>query len=305
MCSSNTNKNKTKLIALPAVYFRNHVGSSQLASRPHEADDGRLDIGGSRCASAGMKDDLDILESMEVGADIAPNSEPPIYPRDGQDGLAVASASDSWQVEHVEHDVEKDTESRKRSFVAIEPGAKRMRGLLLGPADTTRQRGGEAAADEFGLVVAQPLEDNECEDKECIGCLRSCRNGLCWFSLLLVARALPGQRGQWCKDCFNCWRLMFSNQATLIVFTQWLRRDINFCKWELTLLAYLSLKKDGSDRVSENMVHTRVATLTWSFQVMNVPITRGIISKLSEVNSASPLDPARLVSMASSSGERC
>ena len=305
MCSSNTNNSTTKQIALPAVYFRNHVGSSQLASRPHEADDGRLDIGGSRCASAGMKDDLDILESMEVGADIAPNSEPPIYPRDGQDGLAVASASDSLQVEHVEHDVEKDTESRKRSFVAIEPGAKRMRGLLLGPADTTRQRGGEAAADEFGLVVAQPLEDNECEDKECIGCFRSCRNGLCWFSLLLVAWALPGQRGQWCKDCFNCWRLMFSNQATLIVFTQWLRRDINFCKWELTLLAYLSLKKDGSDRVSENMVHTRVATLTWSFQAMNVPITRGIISKLSEVNSDSPLDPARLVSMASSSGDRC
>jgi hypothetical protein len=148
---------------------------------------------------------------------------------------------------------------------------------------------------EFGIVEARHSEEEE-EQKTCTGCQRS-STGQDWLTGFPICWALPGHRGLWCKDCFNCWRLMYASEATLLVFGNWLLQKKNFDSWELTMCAYLSLKKEGHNRVTQALVQTRESVLKWVIQLLNLVPNQGIIVKLSDMDPSSALDPTRLLTM--------
>ena len=99
--------------------------------------------------------------------------------------------------------------------------------------------------------------------------------------------------------------LVFSTAATLLVFGNWLKVAGNWDTWELTLCAYLSLKKEGHDRVTEATVQTRVTVLNWVFQMLNVVPSKGFVMKLSDMSLDHVLEPTRLMTMSTSSNQRC
>ena len=104
-------------------------------------------------------------------------------------------------------------------------------------------RAKEDGSDALGLAAVK-MEKEECSrdaevdsNKECLGCIRSAATGTSFFSTVPVSWALPSTRGLWCKDCFNCWRLMYASRCTLVVFGVWLKSASNWQSWELTLRA--------------------------------------------------------------------
>ena len=110
-----------------------------------------------------------------------------------------------------------DTKRRRRlsaSFGPHRPGSgvpKDYRGML----------GSNPLIAEDALVLYNSDPDgieNEAVDKGCSGCSRNCVVGRCWVNIdEMIQWALPQQRGLWCRDCFNLWRLCFQSRTTLVM----------------------------------------------------------------------------------------
>ena len=104
----------------------------------------------------------------------------------------------------------------------------------------------------------QNQSDDGSVDVACIGCHRSRENGTCYIVPSEdIQWALPDNRGLWCKDCFCCWRTCFSQSHSLTLFAVWLKSPVNEQAFESRLVAFLSLKTEGDDRITACMVSDR------------------------------------------------
>jgi len=103
----------------------------------------------------------------------------------------------------------------------------------------------------------------------CPGCHRSRTTGVCFLTgACPTPWALPDRKGAWCRDCFNCWRLTYQSKCTLVLFGMWLRSAKNYCEWETRLVAFLSLKSENIERVSEAMILIRVRSIDFALKMM-------------------------------------
>jgi hypothetical protein len=143
---------------------------------------------------------------------------------------------------------------------------------------------GTVAEEEYGVITprhckheldgASPKAEEmalDAVEKFCAGCGRSQLHSTCYIKRTPIQWGLPDGRGMWCRDCHNCWRLMYAAVSTLVMFAVWLRRPTNATEWEFTLVSFLSLKQEGIERVSEGMVRTRKAMLEFVFRMLSVP----------------------------------
>ena len=82
---------------------------------------------------------------------------------------------------------------------------------------------------------------------------------------------LPSCRGNWCRDCFNVWRLLYSAVCTLVAFAMWLKKPENALDYEMNFVSYLSLRSEGIERISESVLACRRSSLEFAMRMLSVP----------------------------------
>ena len=161
-----------------------------------------------------------------------------------------------------------------------------------------------AKFDRRGVKVELTSPKGEiCENLNCSGCNRNKETGLCFLTGLLLEWGLPGQRGAWCRDCHNVWRLNYSSVCTLVCFAVWLKVPVNYHKFEKSFICYLSLKLEGCIRVNEAMVTQRQKSLDFMLAMLSLPFEPCDIVPLGIARVNCPkLEARRLIPMLIASG---
>jgi hypothetical protein len=133
----------------------------------------------------------------------------------------------------------------------------------------------------------EPDHDEGLEDKRCSGCRRSAVHGKCWINAEEIVRwALPNQRGLWCRDCFNVWRLQFADRFKLVVMPSYFRQSPEIiAEFELSLVAYISIRRGGVERVSAPLLRERMELIRWLLSVYGVPSNNFVIVPFGEITS--------------------
>ena len=144
----------------------------------------------------------------------------------------------------------------------------------------------------------QNQSDDGSVDVACIGCHRSRENGTCYIVPSEDMQwALPDNRGLWCRDCFSCWRTCFSQSHSLTLFAVWLKSPVNEQAFESRLVAFLSLKREGHDRITGAMVGDRLESMKFIFQMVGLPLEPSAVVLVEEIFSEnSPCPDVRDVS---------
>ena len=155
---------------------------------------------------------------------------------------------------------------------------------------------------DCGDVCSDPEGERDAEDKPCPGCQRSKFTGVCWLTGDRILWSLPALRGSWCKDCFNLWRLVWGSKTNLIMFALWLEDSDNLLTWELHMLAALTIRKEGAERLTAEKVGARVASLQFVFQLSGVPIGPMQLMRFRDLTTFAELEPERLVQMLEKDG---
>ena len=189
---------------------------------------------------------------------------------------------------------------RRKSTLAAPSGSAQPEctsavGALVAAAATS-------ATDDGALVAATSATDemDEFADKECLGCHRSSASGRCWARPEeLLQWALSGYKGLWCRDCFNLWRLNYQTRSTLVMLPCHLASDVTFeDDWHTALLAWISLRRAGHERISGPLLAERVEMVKWLMQALGVPIYGYKVVPLAELSAdVAPPSAADLVTV--------
>ena len=75
----------------------------------------------------------------------------------------------------------------------------------------------------------------------CSGCKRCRATGRCFIDPDQIVRWLAQfRKGTWCNDCGAGHRTLYGRTMSLTVFVDYLLNEINFKKWQIELMAYVS-----------------------------------------------------------------
>lgn len=147
------------------------------------------------------------------------------------------------------------------------------------------------------------------KDKDCDGCGRSCLTGAkLWDGEeeddVGILWALPEKRGAWCKICFKIWRLILSKLVSLSYLKAHLRDRTNRENFNLYLICWVILLAQGNQRPQKVAVLELVDIMRTTFGLFGLPVSAFVVTPLSDLQPASMLDPARLVTMQNADGRR-
>ena len=101
----------------------------------------------------------------------------------------------------------------------------------------------------------------------CLGCDRT--RGVSPDFLVVgetCAWAQASGKGQWCRECWTCWRINYPSQTGLAYFSDWLKDPAHRRDFEQTLLAQQSLNWEGQNEVTRQDVVKRLGVTQWLWQ---------------------------------------
>ena len=140
------------------------------------------------------------------------------------------------------------------------------------------------AKSDYSGGKGKPLKQ---EDKICHGCSRV--EGISPDFLSRgekVQWARTHSRGLWCKDCFTVWRTVYSGEQSLSFFPDFLAQGDHRSEFEMNMIGYLSLVKEGDSKVTQQKIDGRVKMLRWVFEALCVNPRSSLVVPLDEA-----LDP--------------
>lgn len=193
------------------------------------------------------------------------------------------------------------SESGSRASTTRTPGS--VASHMAGPAKR-RRKGllgaikGEPSTPTSAKVEASG-DDLESSNVACRGCGRIQSTGRDFFDpeAPMVWGTSTG-RGRWCRECHTLHRTVYSLAHSLGLFSDHLDDPNNRRLWDLHLTAYLTLTKEGAQRITVQMVQQRAETLQWLFQMSGMPLNAATVVPLAEAAArGTPVEPAMLVNM--------
>lgn len=108
--------------------------------------------------------------------------------------------------------------------------------------------------------------------KICSSCWRAFGVGHAWLMPNSdLVWLYPGGRGQSCRDCSNYYRIAFKPHMPGGVYEVWMSSAEHRAEWLRYLVGYLSLKKDGCQLVTKQLLASRMQMLDWVFGLLGVP----------------------------------
>jgi hypothetical protein len=114
----------------------------------------------------------------------------------------------------------------------------------------------------------------------------------------LVEWASVDGRVDYCRVCHNTWRLCLQHVVPLSMLPLHIAQSSSL--WNLQLVASLSLRMEGRERVDCGLVHARVELLHWFEQFTGVPIgTPFVVRPLAEVTTTTRIKSHFMVTIVS------
>lgn len=177
-----------------------------------------------------------------------------------------------------------------------------------GPAlftPTKREVKVEEQEEGGGLVAVHHDPESVGDFRPCTGCARI--QGVSpsfWHPADKVAWGAASGRGNWCRDCHNCWRLFFAQDHPLVLFAIWLSEADHFKQWEEVLVCYLMLQKEGCLRVTTGMISDRLASFKWALDVLCLPRAYSVVDLVQDLpeDMRAAMDPRCFVHVRSKRG---
>ena len=160
------------------------------------------------------------------------------------------------------------------------------------------------AADEQNAMV-DSHSDGENSDKLCGACSRGCKTGQSLVSPgEPLELGLVGGEGSYCGECSPPWRLELRDDVKLSFLASRLKDDHNRARYNIVQLAWLSLRKEGKDRVKRVVLQELIATLTWVMEQMGLmPSKFFFVKALGATTSPSTVgDGRRFITMVDAEG---
>ena len=204
----------------------------------------------------------------------------------GQDGAAVGSPP-------------------KKARMALKVGSERKKrrgGHRL--VKTEKQE--EDAPDGGALAEFEELEAEGEDDPDCTGCART-PEADCWICPGdKVVWGLPMRdgkhRGRWCRECFTVWRLQFSHRIKIAFMQGHMQRDAKIvAEFEIALVSFISLRKEGIERVAATKLHSRMELIEWALRCFGIPAEAFVVLPISAL-AGRDVNPDRLVSIRNEGG---
>jgi hypothetical protein len=158
--------------------------------------------------------------------------------------------------------------------------------MCASPFVDTKQEDVEEGGTVKDAVPACGDEEDDDKRKCCIGCHRNARTGRCFVrpDEEAVAWAFPSGRGCWCRDCYNVWRLRFSQKMPLATMSYHLKQNTTvITEFEVALVSYISLRRNGSDRVNGPALAERMELVEWIAGAFGMPLGRFLVVPISDV----------------------
>lgn len=203
---------------------------------------------------------------------------------------SVPTSASSWRGKAEPPKTPPSSGKRRKVTTKSSPGAVVAR--VKGEAKEELGADGPIAELELGSDEA-----GETVDKICHACARP-STGPSWIRAGEVVQwALPESRGLWCRDCFTVWRLRFSGRMRLMTMPSHFKNSPSVAQeFETGLVALISLRREGCDRVTAVALGARMELLRWAMEAFGTPVGRFVVAPLSEVSSQLE-SPSQLVTL--------
>lgn len=154
---------------------------------------------------------------------------------------------------------------------------KKMRLSALSGTAASGSAGGQSAS-----MGASPSSGGDALARPCPGCARF-RDSPCFLdATATVTWGYPDGRGQWCKDCQNVWRTHYMNMHSQTVMAGKLKAPMFLQEFRLRLIAYLSIKQEGADKVSAGEVEDRVNAFRFFARMSHLPALPSVVVPLED-----------------------
>ena len=244
---------------------------------------------------------MDALDALEVATQAA-SSRPSV----SSGGHGAAGSDDS-----VGRFVT-PSKKRRRGGSATSRGAGSSTACPSPAMSSVKDEDEEEADDDMedassGLVELDQVKQ-ECKDprlakmEPCLACKRVYLSNACWLEAgAAVQWAFPKGRGAWCRECHSCWRTSFSHEHSLILFGPWIRTATNNLRFQMHLLAHLSLVKEGIMKITLPMVSVRISSIKYTLGLLGMPLVPSVVVPIFDLNEAglhaAVCDPKLLVNM--------
>lgn len=158
-----------------------------------------------------------------------------------------------------------------------------------------------AGSSPGAIVAASGTEAEAAELVQCRGCSRV-DGGPSFVSGDAACEWAFQGRGSWCKDCHTCWRTCYSNLGSMALFAVWLNDPEHELEFFGKFVAYMTLLREGSCRITKLMIETRYDSLKWAFAFVGAPLGGLKIEMLKDTAAASKYDPTSLVQVVMTDG---
>lgn len=122
-----------------------------------------------------------------------------------------------------------------------------------------------------------------------------------------AAWALPNGKGLWCRDCFNVWRTLYQGTIPLGILGVWLQAPEHKDEFSVALAAYLTLKREGAEKITVAILSARADALRFSTRLLCAPWRASVLVPLRDLHTVlrgtwHP-SPSDLVTIRSSVGD--
>ena len=84
--------------------------------------------------------------------------------------------------------------------------------------------------------------------------------------------------------------MVYQSHGSIIAFSVHITTEEGRREWRIDLLAYLSLRRDDKDRLTEKMIKDRRSLLEWAFKMVSLPIDAFVAVKLRDLANVEGLD---------------
>lgn len=129
----------------------------------------------------------------------------------------------------------------------------------------------------------------EKEDRPCLGCARSRESKCFLIPTETVAWSFPSGRGAWCKDCFCVWRTNYGDKLSQTMMVPYLKDPENLHNFRLRLVAHLSMRREGAEKISAGAVEDRVCAFNFLAGIFKIPLRPSVLVPLTEWHAHSSL----------------
>ena len=140
--------------------------------------------------------------------------------------------------------------------------------------------------DMFGMLKntggCEKVTDGE-DDRNCLACDRSYMFGKSMVDPgERMAWGLPEGRGIYCGECFPTWRLGLKDDVEIAFLQAYLRDAGNKAEFNLMLLAWVSLRREGVSRMQKHVLMMRLESLKFVLHALGLPIRPFVVRVLGD-----------------------